>query len=101
MATLRHQASAMGTTLVSNNHEHALPPETVRNDDSNHWKSLFGFWEKLKAWGMEHSLEPTAASEEFRNHCDNCKIVLKDQVSCFCEKEGGGEALKRAVSTWA
>ena len=83
-------------------HEHALPPGSVRGNHCTHWKSLFGFLERnLSAWGMEHCLEPTATPEEFGTCHENCKIVLKERVSHFFEKEGGEEAFERAISTWA
>ena len=84
--------------------KHALPPETVKSDvkgDHAHWKALVCFLEtNLKAWGMEHHLEPTATQEEFRTHCENCKIVLQDRAQhCFTKEGGVEEALERTVST--
>ena len=80
--------------------KHALPPGKIKRNFSTQWKCLFSkvLEEGLKARGMEHFLEPTATPEEFKVHCDNCKVVLSERVSHFCE---GGKGLQGTVSTWA
>ena len=85
--------------------KHALPPETVKSDvkgDHAHWKALVCFLEtNLKAWGMEHHLEPTATPEEFNTHHENCKIVLRDCVSHHFKRKSAKTALEGTVSTQA
>ena len=61
--------------------KHALPPETVKSDvkgDHAHWKALVCFLEtNLKAWGMEHHLEPTATPEEFRTIMKTARLFSR------------------------
>ena len=47
---------------------------------------------------MESELPPTATPEQLKECCENCKVVLSERVSHFCE---GGKGLQGTVSTWA
>ena len=48
--------------------------------------------------GMESKLPPTATPEQLKECFENCKVVLKEKVSHFCD---GGKGLKNKVTTWA
>ena len=78
----------------------ALPIGKIQGNFSSHWRFSFSevLEDGLKELGMESKLPPTATPEQLKEHFENCKVVLMDKVSHFCD---GGKGLGKAVSTWA
>ena len=78
----------------------ALPVGRIRGNFSSHWRFSFSevLEEGLKERGMESKLPPTATPEQLKECFENCKVVPKERVSHFCDKEkiADGE-----VTTWA
>ena len=69
--------------------KHALPPGGIRRDFSTQWKHSFSkvLEDGLKARRMESELPPTATPEQLKACFENCKVVLKERVSHFCDEE--------------
>ena len=76
----------------------ALPVGKIRGKFSSHWRFSFSevLEDGLKELGMESKLPPTATPEQLKDCCKNCKVVLRERVSHFCD---GGKGLGSAVST--